>query len=476
MTVAVRPSLQSSTTMSSKVSFTVRRPTPISRESSDTPDPLQGSLNKPSNLPPHIRNDSTPRLGSPLARSSVSTPAAAEDDEDDRIPYQKDSSDEDSAVEDELVTGFDKFGVQRLNGAKKVEKPLVIPALKNKDWRELARKRRGANSYVPPSAAAVTGADGSVGGLGTKDTINSGPVLSGLQVKTRTSVTQDDDETMKVEQEEDVKMEVVEETEDQRALRAILAESSGEVQHDGPVIDIIPAPISETDALRQDVDELPEAATLEDYARVPVSQFGAALLRGMGWKEGTAATRKPGKGLVEPYLPAARPALLGIGAKEQEVYDDGSKKKNNSSKRPERRYMPVVKQERGGSGGSGHASPAPTPSGGSSRGDRRDRSGSPRRSAAPSRRSSPDRYKERGGGDGRSSRQAYDDGRDRDMDRRRTEDRDRRRNDDDRDKRRRDDGRDKERDRRDRDRDYKDRSDRRKESSSEYDSSRRRRD
>lgn len=79
----------------------------------------------------------------------------------------------------------------------------------------------------------------------------------------------------------DIKMEEYEETEDQKALRAILAGVNG-VEHDGPMIDIIPTPISEADAYKQDVNELPEAATLEDYARVPVSQFGAAPLRGMG--------------------------------------------------------------------------------------------------------------------------------------------------------------------------------------------------
>jgi len=117
---------------------------------------------------------------------------------------------------------------------------------------------------------------------------------------------------------------------------------------------------------------------LDDYNRVPVAQFGLALLRGMGWKEGTAASRKPGKGLVQPYLPEARPALLGIGAKEQEVFDDGSNKK--TSKRPERRYVPVVKQDREGRSSSGRGESS-----------RDDRARSPRRdngSTSVSRRSS----------------------------------------------------------------------------------------
>lgn len=461
----------------------------MSRAVSSGPESDAGSTFKVPQLPKHISTNGDPAIGSPLSRSTTASPYPQRSQAEE-YTQANDSSDEDSVNEDELVTGFDRFGVQRcvpfpsrvlqlfqltkgsfrcnsINGEKKVQKPLVIPALKNKDWRELARKRRGASQYVPPSAAAQTGADGSVGGLGTKDTINSGPVLSGLQIKQQTVVkTEDENDVQEVE---DVKMEVVEEeTEDQKALRAILAEASGEVHNEASMIDIIPTPITEADAFKQDVDELPDVATLDDYNRVPVSQFGAAMLRGMGWKEGTAATRKPGKGLVEPYIPAARPALLGIGAKEQEVYDDGSKKKGSNSKRPERRYVPIIRQER-----SETASPA-----GSSRDrDRRERSRSPRRSAPSSRRVSPDRYGSRSERNGDSKSRYDDDERRRDSDRRRDEGRSRR--DDYKGKdssEKRDGDRDRERDRdrrRDRD-DNRDKSDR--ERSDRKDDSSRRKD
>jgi hypothetical protein len=173
--------------------------------------------------------------------------------------------------------------------------------------------------------------------------------LSGLQVKAKAKKKEEDAEVVESQEVEMVDVKEEEETEDQRALRAILAAANGELPES--VIDIIPTPMSEGDAYKQDVEELPDAATLDDYNRVPIEQFGLALLRGMGWKEGTAASRKPGKGLVQPYLPEARPALLGIGAKEQEVFDDGSNKKG--SKRPERRYVPVVKQDREGGSSSG---------------------------------------------------------------------------------------------------------------------------
>ncbi|KAJ2931240.1 hypothetical protein H1R20_g5830, partial [Candolleomyces eurysporus] len=414
------------------VSFTIRRPSPPESRgiSPGASDPGQNF--KIPALPRHlsgVSNDSTP-LGSPLARSAATSPHPASHNEYDS------SDEEDQELQDELVSGFDRFGVERADGrSRKIQAaPLVIPALKNKDWREAARKRRG--HFVPDAGKAGTGADGSVGGLGTRDTINSGPVLSGLHVRRREreaeAATPDGDIVMDEQAESGV-----EETEEQRALRAILAEANG-TRDEGAAIAAIPMPISEEEAFQQDIGELPESATMADYERVPVSQFGAALLRGMGWKEGTAASRKPGKGLVEPYLPASRPALLGIGAKEQEVLDDGSKRKH---KKPAEKYMPVVKMDRSGSNRD------------------RERSRSPHRSSTRSRRSS--RSPDRGSKSGsypeesrhrrdRDYERSKDKGRDRERDRDRDEDRDR-----DRDRRdRRDYDRDRQRES-DRDRSYK---------------------
>ncbi|EIW55089.1 uncharacterized protein TRAVEDRAFT_74053 [Trametes versicolor FP-101664 SS1] len=422
-------------------------PTPSSRAESDS----DSSFKVPT-LPRHLSGTSTPN--SPLARSSPPSPK-----QHSRTYTERDSSDEDSGNEDELVTGFDQFGVQRVREKPKPEGPLVIPALKNKDWRELARKRK--QLYVPPGATAVTGADGSVGGLGTRDTINSGPVLTGLQMKKRLKVDDAEDEPMPAAdapaQAEEVKKE--EETDDQRALRAILASAASGGDIEGPQIEIIPPP-SEDDVYKQDVEELPESASLDDYERVPVAQFGAALLRGMGWKEGQAASKR-GKGLVEPWLPQSRPALLGIGAKEKEVFDDGSKKRGGKA-RPERRYVPVIKKDRGGEGESGSGSGREVSS--------RPRSPAPSSrhgSGKPSRSPSPDRRRDRD-----SRRDDRDKDRYRESDREREKDRDRyseRRRDESSSRRDRD--RDYDSSRKDRDRERDRRGDR---STDKYDSSRRR--
>ncbi|KAJ3867967.1 DExH-box splicing factor binding site-domain-containing protein [Lentinula novae-zelandiae] len=384
-----------------KVSFTIRRPSPTSRAASSGPESDSGSSFKVPALPRHLTNDSSVP-GSPLARSGTSTPY-----------YDDSDSDQDHEVQDELVTGFDKFGVQRSHERKKPQGPLVIPALKNRDWREAARRRRTLNQYVPESARAQTvGSDGSVGGLGTRDSINSGPVVSGLQYtkKEMDSVKREQDVVMVELAGEDIpKAEEEEDSEDKAALRALLAGADGE--DSGPRIDIIPTPISEKDAYKQDVEELPESASLADYERVPISQFGAAMLRGMGWKEGTAASRK-GNGIVQPYIPESRPALLGIGAKEMEVFDDGSKKRGGN-RRPEKRYIPVVKKDKDGN----IVSEGEARRRDSERERRRDRSRSPQReSRVSSRRSSPERREySRKDGDERNNRR--DKFRDRDTDR-----------------------------------------------------------
>jgi hypothetical protein len=446
------------------VSFTIRRPTPISRATSESSEPDTPNFKVPA-IPPHLRqNSSVP--GSPLARSESAS------------PYPGDSSDEDEdGLVDELVTGFDKFGAQRCvisctpyrsrrqltkalrhdachyslhEKKQKPQGPLVIPALQNKDWRALARKRKGANQYVPDAGKQVTGADGSVGGLGTRDTINSGPQLSGLQTRKPSAINGDHDfAPLKEEEQEDVKMEEDPETEDQKALRALLADATGQSTADS--LTIISTPVSEQDAYRQDVQELPESASLDDYDRVPVAQFGAALLRGMGWQEGTAASRKVGKdgkakGITEPYMPEARPALLGIGAKERVIEDDGSNKKRKNL-RPEKRYVPVIRKETSGENG---RSPRDADISKSSRSDSRDvdrdrdrdrRRRSPRRdeprtsSRRTSRSRSPrrDKYAEHDRDDGKESRRRYrdegyekDSGRNRDKGRTRDRSRERR--------------------------------------------------
>jgi hypothetical protein len=72
------------------------------------------------------------------------------------------------------------------------------------------------------------------------------------------------------------------------------------------------AAATEEDAFASTFHSAPPAPSLSDYTAVPVEEYGAAMLRGMGWKGPSAPTpSKPGK---KPLPQPKRPALLGIGA------------------------------------------------------------------------------------------------------------------------------------------------------------------
>ncbi|KAG4426945.1 hypothetical protein IFR05_017572, partial [Cadophora sp. M221] len=72
-------------------------------------------------------------------------------------------------------------------------------------------------------------------------------------------------------------------------------------------IPISAPPLTEQEAYKAAVLSAPDPSSLEDYERIPVEEFGAALLRGMGWK---------GEKTAKPKDVKRRQNLLGLGAKE----------------------------------------------------------------------------------------------------------------------------------------------------------------
>lgn len=295
---------------------------------------------------------------------------------------------------DEGVVGLETDDqVRRKDAGPKKAVPLVIPSLPNKDWRQAAGgKRKKKERYIPDSVGTFkvggppvkAGDEKTQGGMGTRDVINSTVVVGGLELGKKEKVEEMEVEEEAVEVVEAVaEVKVVEDTEEQRALRELLA---GERVEGVKELDIIlPAagdnrgpPVDESDAFRRDVSTRPDEvrslssrarklanpssaqSTLEDYARVPVGSFGIALLRGMGWKEGTAASRTGRAGPVEAFVPTARPSLLGIGAKPMAEVLGEEKGKNGKvvrrDKREDMKYVPVLRKEKEGSAsGSGRS-------------------------------------------------------------------------------------------------------------------------
>lgn len=123
---------------------------------------------------------------------------------------------------------------------------------------------------------------------------------------------------------------------EQRAIREILREA----QEDGggkerelniPLMmqNRIPDGFETDDNL--DVSLRPPEPTLDDYDRIPVEEFGFAMLRGMGWKKSEGIGLR-NKAVVEMKEPELRPRGLGLGATRPNTDTNGTSTDKNSSK------------------------------------------------------------------------------------------------------------------------------------------------
>ncbi|BGP44155.1 DNA primase large subunit Spp2 [Rhodotorula kratochvilovae] len=279
----------------------------------------------------------------------------------------------------EEVVEFGKDGARSKHARAPPAAPLVIPALPNKDWRLAAEDMRAARGaprkkkalYLPDagggmSMSARAGAAGAAPvDEAMADRVNDKEVVGGLEQPVKrerpapeaaTALNAPAPAPAPVPQQQQQAQERAPLTDEQRALRELLGGAEGAEGDEPPEVDaIVSAPDARTgppdegDAFRQDVHSRPDQASLEDYARVPVGQFGLAMLRGMGWQPGQAASRSGRAGPTEAHVPSSRPALLGIGAKpmaEALGTDGGAKGKKGpgGSRREDMKFVPLVKQ------------------------------------------------------------------------------------------------------------------------------------
>ncbi|GAB7359370.1 hypothetical protein MBLNU230_g6021t1 [Neophaeotheca triangularis] len=197
--------------------------------------------------------------------------------------------------------------------------PLVIEPQKNRDWKE-ASKRKRQRSALPGHGQEDEGRSLAEMEAAVKRVEDARPGY-GLNVAKRgdsetDAVTEGDTAMEEAETSQEAPPEPTAEasvqakTEDEQAMEALLGKKSARTDLSIPAV-------SEEQAFQHDYEDAPDMASLADYERVPVEDFGAALLRGMGWKDGEGIGSNRGKKAVVTKRPEKRPALLGIGAKEE---------------------------------------------------------------------------------------------------------------------------------------------------------------
>ncbi|KAI9648672.1 hypothetical protein NHQ30_003310 [Ciborinia camelliae] len=229
----------------------------------------------------------------------------------------------------EAVTGFADGGVIREGDEKKMTMPLVIPKQENRDWKGEARDRKGRGDAGATRGRNLLPEEEQKrrAGVGKEESVdsvngNDGEIKWGLTVKTKVKEEINDDgemigQTIKVEEAEEAEEKPRFKTEDELALEALMGVDS---KRNGPDLIITSVNgngngngngnelVAEEDAYKKAIALAPDVSTLEDYEAVPVEEFGAALLRGMGWD---GKERKGGGKEVK-----RRQNLLGLGAKE----------------------------------------------------------------------------------------------------------------------------------------------------------------
>jgi hypothetical protein len=208
---------------------------------------------------------------------------------------------EDDSNKQQEISGWDaaEGGAVDIGGIKEKEGPRIIPTLPNRDWRGDARRKQLAKAPHTQVKDEVV-----------EEQLEKPKIQYGLTILKKEEQQENGtkDVVAPAEPMEDVKDSLTEEQRlDKKALDALI---HGKSTDDDLVIPLQ----SEEEAFRNDIRDAPEAPSLDAYEATPIEGYGAALLRGMGWKDndanGNAASAKPKEF-------KRRAALLGIGAKEE---------------------------------------------------------------------------------------------------------------------------------------------------------------
>ncbi|KAJ5368371.1 Pre-mRNA-splicing factor spp2 [Penicillium cataractarum] len=260
-----------------------------------------------------------------------------------QLGHDDDSSDEERAPVHEEISGFDTHTGRQITAdgqaVRDTNKPLVIPVTSKNNWRDRpgTNVKKGKKNLLPREVQAMQEAqkNGQAPAGGAVET--EGPSMAyGLSFAQKPSDQDGESSAVKEDQPMPDAQPISKEdqkplTEDQIAMQALLRETTGEVERRTDLViesskhDEDDEPLrrhDETSSFRTDVASRPEPATLDQYNAIPVEEFGAALLRGMGWKDGQSIGRgdysssTAAKKAKNPGVPERRPGFLGIGAKD----------------------------------------------------------------------------------------------------------------------------------------------------------------
>ncbi|EFQ24979.1 pre-mRNA-splicing factor SPP2 [Colletotrichum graminicola] len=207
---------------------------------------------------------------------------------------------------------------------------LVIDKQRNRDWKSELRARRGGKNLLPAEVQAQQRQQENAARQQSEcEPADADKEIQwGLTVKKRKTSEEaaakpvEDMTTGQPKEEEDRPQEIkVPRSADEEAMDALLGKKRREEEE-------VVIQATEQDAYLSDIKHVGEDSTLADYEAIPDGEFGAALLRGMGWDGKLRGPKKK-----QPT--ERRQNQLGLGAKKLEGAEDlgqwnyGGKKKSS---------------------------------------------------------------------------------------------------------------------------------------------------
>lgn len=248
----------------------------------------------------------------PLKGANIPSPKPTTSNGASRAPLPHDSENEDEdEPRHESVTGFSSSGAI-LSQPIQESQELVIKNAGNGDWR-----RRGRKNLLPAEVQAQQRGQDVV--VVEKDEVSTASGLQFADKNTRLKELHQNGDSMVTEIEEHIEVPAKELTADEEALQALLDDGSGKSKSNAIISqqgNIQLSARDETQDFREDVASRPEPSTLEEYAAMPVEEFGMAMLRGMGQK------RRANGEIIDlnarednPRKLRKQEGFLGIGAK-----------------------------------------------------------------------------------------------------------------------------------------------------------------
>ncbi|KAI1477337.1 DExH-box splicing factor binding site-domain-containing protein [Daldinia eschscholtzii] len=213
--------------------------------------------------------------------------------------------------------------------------PYVITGHKNRDWKAELKAQRSTKGETPlrrtesGDSAERDPADQDKqikwGLTVTKKSVQGTENLDESPSKDQGPATNDREETNRDDEPAASK------DEDNDAIDALLGKkrkSAKDLVIEGESRHSTPTTLSEQDAYRRRMEEAAEVSTIEEYDQIPEGEFGAAMLRGMGWNGEERGAK--------PKEVKRRPNLMGLGSKEDEEIRKGelARKHGHRERRP----------------------------------------------------------------------------------------------------------------------------------------------